>query len=271
MHRWKTFFVAVVVNGIVVGLCWQRFPQLVMMIAPAVFASVPLINTWMEERRSPTPVSVQGFGLHERSLVLFGAIMMFVSVQFTVFVSQLISRRILQYTLGIFLLRMPVDEQFSARFSGLETGAQQAQQAALAVATELVLVLWGCPLFFLVGRWMGRRSMAHVPMARRVLAVVCASAISVVASTMVALLTLSGALGVEYRATQEALSYMDVLSSGTVVLLFVFVPALCGYWRGRRQVLGAYMGFLLTKVPQGTRDIIVELAYQEAAKSPAST
>ena len=257
MHRWKTFFVAVVVNGVVVGLFWRDHLQLVLMITPAVFAGLPLVNTWIEERGNPTPVSVQGFGLQWRSLVLFGALMMFISVQLTGLVSLLLASRILEFTLGMFLLQMPID-----RFSELEAGARQA---ALGVTSELVLVLWGCPLFFLIGRWMGRRSMVRVPTARRVLGVVYASAISVAVSSTAPLLALTGILGAEApsRIAPEELSYMTVLSSSLVILLLVLVPALCGHWRGRRQVLGAYMVFLLTKVPESTRDVIVGLAYEE--------
>ncbi len=249
MHRWKTFLAAVVVNGVVVGLSWRDYPQLVMMIAPAVFAGVPLVNTWIEERGHPTPISVQGFGLQWRSLVLFGALMMFISVQLTGLVSLLLTSRILEFTLGMFLLQIPFEQ-----FSELEAGARQA---ALGAAAGPVLVLWGCPLFFVVGRWMGRRSMLSVPTARRVLGVVYATAISVAASTAASLFTLTGA---------PELSYLAVLLSSLATLLLVLVPALCGHWRGRRQVLGAYMGFLLTKVQESTRDIIVELAYEEATK-----
>lgn len=244
MHRWKTFLAAVVVNGVVVGLFWRDHPQFVMMIAPAVFAGVPLVNTWIEERANPTPVSVQGFGLHWRALVLFGALMMFISIQLTGLVSLLLTSRILEFTLGMFLEQIPI-----YRVGEFEA---EAWQVTFGITLELVLLLWGCPLFFLVGRWMGRRSMVNVPTARRVLGVVYASAISVAATTMASLLASGG--------------NMAGLSVSVVVLPLVLVPALCGYWRGRRQVLGAYMGFLLTKVPESTRDIIVGLAYDEVTK-----
>jgi len=46
----------------------------------------------------------------------------------------------------------------------------------------------------------------------------------------------------------------------------LMVPALLGYWRGRKLRLSKYLYYLLGVLPKETRDAVVELAFDEAQK-----
>ena len=63
--------------------------------------------------------------------------------------------------------------------------------------------------------------------------------------------------GVEFEMPTSEISvvviWLCVISAGIVTL------CLYGYWRGRRQTLGAYMQYVLRKVTPSARDAIVEL------------
>lgn len=52
-----------------------------------------------------------------------------------------------------------------------------------------------------------------------------------------------------------------------ISMLSVLVPLMSGYLLGRRRAIGAYMTYVLNKVPLGEREAIASLAHDEAVRA----
>ena len=142
---------------------------------------------------------------------------------------------------------------------------------AMIVSSYMILIC-GVPFFFLVGSWMGRHSM-HMAPARGSLNVLSASIVAAVGALALSLSVLGLMQSVPSLGHPDVLSQIpdssltNLLASIWQNALLMFVPMLAGFVYGRRRLNGAYLRYLLRRVPRSTADTIVGLAYEEAAKS----
>ena len=249
LNPWAIYLLAVVISLIIVLIAPDKHQRLSETLAASILALAPLINSTIREREAPTLVTVKGFGLRWRILVLYGTLMVFVSLQ----VLGIITGAIIGEVSAVMYLSTP--------------------EAAELVPSVIVVVglFWGCPFLFICGRWMGRRSMLQLSKSKGIFGVVAATVLAAVLSNILdflakALTAHTGTLpGITYRMQElrSEIPYYILIPIVLVVLAFATLPALFGYWRGRRQIIGAYMGYLLHKAPENTRETIVELAYEE--------
>jgi hypothetical protein len=139
---------------------------------------------------------------------------------------------------------------------------ENAPKAAMATGVfGIIATIFGA---YLVGRWIGART----------------SRLGIVAMLLIAPLT--AVAGVEldvllmpdevYRGTfgSEGLAFFGILMRITKTAFIIVVPGLIGYWRGQRRRLSKYLDYLLSVLPQQTRDTVVDLAFEEAQKVAAT-
>jgi hypothetical protein len=117
---------------------------------------------------------------------------------------------------------------------------------------------------YFVGRWIGART----------------SRLGIVTMFLIAPLTAAITVGTDvlfmsdewYRSynASERLAFFGILMRITKISFLIIVPGLIGYWRGQRQRLSKYLDYLLGVLPPQTRDIVVELAFEEAQKVSAA-
>ena len=97
---------------------------------------------------------------------------------------------------------------------------------------------------------------------------------------LVAVFTAAGVVATDVLVLSDE-AYMDmfevnrlepayILSRIAKIILFILVPGLLGYWRGQKFRLSKYLHYLLGVLPTETRDLVIDLAFEEAQKS-AST
>jgi hypothetical protein len=131
-----------------------------------------------------------------------------------------------------------------------------------AVATGLfgtIATIFGA---YLVGRWIGART----------------SRFGIVAMLLIAPLTAMAAVGIDmllatvFTAVADLgqLPFSGILMRIIFISFIVIVPGLIGYWRGQRQKLSKYLDYLLSVLPQPTRDTVVDLAFGEAQNVAAA-
>lgn len=239
-HRWVVFLSVVVANIVLVKFFWEGHPEIVMMIAPAIFGLVPLINKWIKERQPPRLLTVQEFGLQWPVLFLYGIVMIFVSLQFIGFIAVFVS--------------------------GLLANSREQLIIAIGILSFVVFLFWGYPLFFISGRWMGRRSMLRLSIYKGMFGVLVTSILAVLVSVVLGLIT------IWYLPNHPLQSLPSVpFFEYAFFLVLILLPSLYGYWRGRRQIVGAYMGYLLNKTPDDIRNSIFDLAYEEVVRLQRET
>ena len=253
LNPWVIYLIAVVINFFIVLILWEKHQALTGMLVTSILGLVPLINSTIKERKASTLVSVKGFGLRWRILVMFGTLMVFVSFQLV----GIITGAIVGLVSAVKNMSTP----------------EAAELASVVIV--VVVLFWGCPLLFLCGRWMGRRSMPQLSISKGIFGVFAATALAGVLSNALDFLATTltadtGTMpGITYRM-QELRSEIPIyilMPIVLVVLVLITLPALFGYWRGRRQIIGAYMGYLLHKAPDKTRKTIVDLAYEETMQN----
>ena len=140
-----------------------------------------------------------------------------------------------------------------------------APATTYAVLTFYMAIFFGIPLLFAVGVWISRRSMT-LSLAGGALTSASAALVGVSVSFFFSMaIVLSGLdLGVAGQTLDRVRdSWADALSTMGVV---VAVSVVGGYLYGRRSTTAAYMDYLLRRVPDGTSEAIVSLAYEEARK-----
>jgi hypothetical protein len=129
--------------------------------------------------------------------------------------------------------------------------------AILVQMSNLVIVVAA----YFVGRWVGTRC------SQRGVITICLIA-ALAATSLVVADTLLFAPDEAYTGVfkQERFGVRDNLTRIGRILPFTIVPLFIGYWRGRKQRLSKYLHYLLGVLPAETRDVTVELAFDEAKK-----
>ena len=235
---------AIVFAGLTVYLLWEN-KRLLGAIEPAILGLPFLIDLLSRERRKPGILRVEEFGWKWRNLVLGGALMTFLSLQLVGGVAGLIVSSVIEANPVVRLL-----------------GTTEIE--VLETVVPIVLLTWGLPMFYLSGRWIGRRARRAAAVRRGVLAVVGTSILAVLVSLVMTLALSSVLENALLQDITSGLATEDLLLEALTTSALVASAMLLGYWRGRRQVSGTYLGYLLAKVRPEARQAIVTLAHDEA-------
>lgn len=210
-------------------------------IVSALVGCVPFVREGLEKAGSrapaapsPSVLSLGRFGVPAARVVLYGTLMLVAVMQAAGVIGMLVSS----------IINNRLD------FDG----------SAFVPTLSLVVYLTVYPAAFLIGRWVGRRSARY-----GLLSVFLIALLGRTLTTAIDALLVPGdfekILQTFFGSGSMASNIAWQIISGTV--LFSVVGAL-GYWRGRRQRLGSYLGYLLKNVPEPARLAIVDLAFEEA-------
>jgi len=207
-------------------------------IAATIIGGVPYIRESLDKyitvRKHPEGLRVVPLGrfaLKPQRLVLYGALMLFAAIQFSSFFGGIIAA-ILEVT---------------------------PEKMPTAIKASAFLIVF--PAAFLIGRWVGRRSEGN-----GLLSIFLIAVLSRIAASLLDWAALSHdelANFLNGQTDTEAISSALAMQIGGGIFIFVVLGAL-GYWRGRHQRLGSYLGYLLKNIPVSTRHAIVDLAFDEA-------
>lgn len=199
-------------------------------IATAIIGGIPYLRDTLDKegllsarKTGRTVLSFGGFGLPPQRLILNGTLILF----------------------GAMML--------SSAFAGMVAGASGLEFEKAAGMIYAVTAVVVAPTIFLVGRWVGRRSVSK---GIAVILLIC-----VIARTTVTLIDLTLLSSQEFVATYEGKAFWQLLAG----VAFLFAVGCWGYWRGRRQRLAAYLTYLLGRVPTDKRETIVKLAFVQAS------
>ena len=128
-------------------------------------------------------------------------------------------------------------------------------------ADLLVTFLTAWPAIFLTGRWIGRRYISH-----GVITVIIVASISIFSASLIDIILVPKTVFKALFGTDKSIEIIELYLlygiPGTIVI------SILGFWRGRHQRLTTYLGYLMEKVSPNARKAIVEIAYEEAKKSP---
>lgn len=240
------YLFAVVIGFAIAFFTWDKDPSLAGLLFTAIIALVPIVNSKIKERIAPTLLSVKGFSLRWRNLVFYGAVIMFLSIQVVGIIT------------GVIVASVGA------------VGGVSPETGLVRLISLVTLAFWGFPLFLICGRWMGRRSMLQLSIPKGIFGVIAASVLAPVASEILDLLTVAivadTSISPGMRSSIEQFASKPLIVrvlDASIVSVFSILFSLFGYWRGRRQIIGAYMGYLLRKAPGKVRQTIVDLAYEE--------
>jgi hypothetical protein len=209
-------------------------------IATAIIGGVPQIRELLDKhlaaQKNPqgTPIlSLGGFELTRPRLILYGTLMIFSAMQLA--------------------------SGFGGVLGGILNVHREQSFVPVMAATYLVVF----PTVFLVGRWVGRRSVAN--------GLVTIFLIGLLARIGATLFDMMFVSSEDWELMLQGLGEGSVLSKGIMQVVFgaalFFTLGTVGYWRGRRHRLGSYLGYLLRRVPDTTQRVIVELAFEEATRA----
>jgi hypothetical protein len=194
--------------------------------ATAIIGGIPYLRDSLDKsgllrarRTHRTVLSFDGFGLSPQKLILNGTLILFAAMN------------------------------LSAALVGVAKGGAALDFKTIALVATIVVY----PTIFLVGRWVGRRSVS-----KGLLAIFLICVFARLASSLLDLTLMS---------TKELTSYtgMSVWQQIVLGVAFLFAVGCLGYWRGRRQRLAAYLTYLLGRVPTDRREAIVKLAFAQAS------
>jgi hypothetical protein len=154
--------------------------------------------------------------------------------------------------------------QFASGIGGLAVLMLEIPHEKLPMAIGGATFFIVFPTVFFVGRWVGRRGIANGLMAVFLIGLVARIGASLLDVAVLSRDELTLFFGDGFTA----LPIVGQMASGVVLF---FVLGALGYWRGRRQRLGSYLGYLLVNVPDASRHAIVDLAFEEARRASGST
>ena len=246
--RWikYVYIFSLVVASVTVYFLWEN-KRLLATIQPAIVGLPFLIDLLSRERRTPGILPVEEFGWKWRNLVICGAFLVFLALQLVGAVAGLIVASVVEGNVVLSLLpAIEVD--------------------LLQDVAPIAMLAWGLPIFYLSGRWTGRRARRAAAVRLGILTIVSASVLGVLVSVATTLV-LSGVI--ENALLSQILNerglpdfFLEALWTSVLVASAMFL----GYWRGRRQVSGTYLSYLLAKASAEARQKIVALAHDEAVR-----
>jgi hypothetical protein len=201
-------------------------------IATAIVGGIPYLRDTLDKegllrarRTGGTVLSFDGLGLPPQRLILNGTLILFAAMN------------------------------LSSVFGAVVVGGSGLEFAKAVGVIQAVSAAVVAPTMFLVGRWVGRRSVSK---GIAVIFLIC-----VIARTTATLIDLTLLSTQEFAATYREMTFLQQILFGTALL---FAVGCWGYWRGRRQRLAAYLTYLLGRVPTDTLEAIVKLAFVQASR-----
>lgn len=209
-------------------------------IATTIIGGIPYIRESLEKqlaaRAQPQGIQVLSLGrfsLPPQRLILYGSLLVIAAMQFASGFG------------GLIVVMLDVERE----------------KLPLAVMGPTLLVVY--PTAFLVGRWVGRRSVG-----KGLLTIFLIALLARVAVTLGDFVLLREDLALFLTSSLGEGSVLSKVAKQVVSgVVLLFVLGALGYWRGTRQRLGSYLGYLLKNVPDSTRHAIVELAFEEAGRA----
>lgn len=212
-------------------------------------AGLPSISSWIEQleaKRSSVPGakmairSFEGFSISFPAAIAFGAIVAIAVINLS----------------GAFV-------GFIAGAIGAVAHIGEDAEGDLLRTASIGNIPIICIGFYLFGRWLGARTRKHGLYAVG-LAVLIASVTTRLADFFL--------LPAE---TWRSLFRMDAGVRQLLLLIAMQValiagPTLLGFWRGRKMRLSRYMAYLLSALPEETRDSLLDLAYEEVKQKVAA-
>ena len=211
-------------------------------VVSVLLGGIPYIHTTLEKRlesggasSSGLIVSLEGFGISCRRLALYGCLLIFAATQFSGFIG------------------------------GLVVGATQAGTDELGIIIGILAFAIAFPLIFFIGRWMGIRSASY-----GMAAVIIAAVLGRLCTAIFDFWIVSPD---DFKAMFGKDKGVDAFVRPFIIGSVVFSAiSLIGYWRGRKRRLSAYLHYLLKGVPVDSKEAIIDLAFQEAARrNPEAT
>jgi hypothetical protein len=141
-----------------------------------------------------------------------------------------------------------IDDYVAHTFADINKSMRSAYRLGLILLTN-----WPVMIFcaYLVGRWIGSRCSR-----RGIIAVLLA-----ISST--AIMLTFDLLSPDEDELEPSEMVLDLLR-----FPFLICAGLIGYWRGQKYRLSKYLHYLLDVLPAETRDAFIDLAFEEAQKSP---
>jgi hypothetical protein len=205
--------------------------------------SLPGISSWLEHweaKKSSLPGqkmairSLEGFSISFPILVAVGVIIAVAIVQIGAFISGIIVDMI-----------------------NLGTGAQRlsgSPRYTAAGIANIPIVLIGA---YLLGSWIGSRCARN-----GIFAVILVAALGAIASKSLDFLGMPS----EEFHTLFGESLASVFPFVLGLFGFFAISGLLGFWRGSRLQKTKYINYLLSALPEDTRNLLVDLAFEEAKK-----
>lgn len=250
-----TTVVVVVVNIAVIILGDDRS----FMTMGLVNGLVPLVFKWLGERRS----EIRTMGRYSWSLtaiIIYGALLVFVSRQ----IASLVGGVVLGASMVLSQL-VPAAEAVDVGTGQISGGSQDVSALiALGLVSWVSLFFVGLPLLFLSGRLLGRRMDSGLSALRGATIAACAGFIGLALGFVLDALVVGETLHEVIRSQKVYFQVGAVLGSAANMGISIVAFGI-GFWRGRLQTVGAYMGYLLGKVSKDVQESVIDLAYQEAA------
>ena len=188
----------------------------------------------------PTMIRFAGFAISWPILLVYGALLLFAITQVSAGIAGFIAAAIAVAAAG------PPDAWVS------KATAVNSLRGLLIVVP--LMLIGG----YLVGRWIGMRS------TRYGIAVILMSA--AVASILTALFDY---FFLPFLTSENVILAGQPSAALRVIANFVILSlsGLVGYWRGQGLKLSRYMQYLLSVLPNDSRDVVVELAFEEARRA----
>lgn len=212
----------------------------------------PIYIKLFNERITPKIKTLDQFCWQWKSLIIYGSLFIFVSLQLVGVVAGIL--------VGLVMALAPLLAIF------------RNVQQMLPPTIVVTFVLWGVPLFYVSGRLIGRRTTPHVSMPKGMISVGVATVLAMIVSFGLNMLIVGDS---ELRQLNS--KFLEINSDNVFrilgvlfALLVVTPPVLYGYWRGRRQTVSAYMGYILSKLRANEQQTIVTLAYDAATAEKPS-
>ena len=210
-------------------------------VSTAIMGSVPFLRDTLDSRhklaeadtRQDMIGSIEAHGLPMTRLILYGWLFMLASLE------------------------------LSSVVGGLMAMATKIEKEIYVETVLLVTFLTAWPAIFLTGRWIGRKYISHGVITVIVIASIIPFSASIIDIIFVPKTVFKALFHIE-KPIEIIKLYV---SYGIAITILISILGLIGFWRGRHQRLTAYLEYLMKQVSPDTRNVIVELAYEEAKKS----
>ena len=217
----------------------------------AAFAvtALPSVSSWLEQSEAKRSI-IPGYKMAIRSIDGFS-----ISLPVLVAVGTMIALAIL--IIGNAFSSFVLESVRSVFSQAPElSDAEKAALISLSGLANLPILLVGT---YLLGKWVSWRCARN-----GILAVVLIALLTAFLNRLTDFFILTPG---EFQALfQREKTIPNLAPFFLVQFVSISVPGLLGFWRGRRERMSKYMGYLLSALPEETRNSLVDLAFDEVKK-----